>query len=202
MTGVSKIELVKKAFGIFQLYGAKSVSMDEMSYRLNVTKKTLYGYFNNKEKLLGECVKYRISQLEVFKALEDEVLDFLLACYEAYPKLCGDINHRFCYEIRKYYGGIYDRVMVYLADCAMACGKKVESGMINGYIRKDASPELVGLFLREQFFKLFCKDMEASGVDGQMSAEVILTFAYGIATRKGKMYINKKLKERMYDEAY
>ena len=149
MTGVMKMELVRRAFDLFRLYGVKSISMDEISSGLKVSKKTLYRYFDSKEELLKECVKYRISQLEIFKTLDDGLLDLLLASYEAYPGLCRSVERRFCYEIKKYYGGVYDIIMDFLTGYAMACGKKVEAGVANGYIRKYVSPELVYCFLRE-----------------------------------------------------
>jgi AcrR family transcriptional regulator len=37
---------------MFRQYGVKSVSMDDISHRLAVSKKTLYKYFDNKEDLL------------------------------------------------------------------------------------------------------------------------------------------------------
>ena len=97
MTGVMKMELVRRAFDLFRLYGVKSISMDEISSGLKVSKKTLYRYFDSKEELLKECVKYRISQLEIFKTLDDGLLDLLLASYEAYPGLCRSVERRFCY---------------------------------------------------------------------------------------------------------
>lgn len=200
MTGVMKMELVRRAFDLFRLYGVKSISMDEISSGLKVSKKTLYRYFDSKEELLKECVKFRISQLEIFKTLDDGLLDLLLVAYEAYPGLYRSVERRFCYEIRKYYGGVYDVMTDFLAGYAMACGKKVEAAVANGYVRRSVSGELVCLFLRERFFKLFLGEDADTG--DEVYAEMILTFALGISTQKGGSYINKKLKERKYNETY
>lgn len=200
MTSVMKMELVRRAFDLFRLYGVKSISMDEMSSGLKVSKKTLYRYFDSKEELLKGCVKFRISQLEIFKTSDDGLLDLLLACYESYPGLCKSVERRFCYEIRKYYGGVYDVMMDFLEGYTMACGKKVETEVANGYVRRGVSGELVCLFLRERFFKLFLG--EDTDTDDEVYGEMILTFALGISTQKGGAYINKKLKERKYHEAY
>lgn len=198
---MTKTELVKNAFDLFRLYGVKSSSMDDISFGLNVAKKTLYKYFDSKEILLNECVKYRISQLGIFKTLDDELLDILLACYESYPVIWQNVDRRFGRDIKKYYPGVYNSIIEFLVSYAAACGEKVKSGVRNGYVRKNVSKELVYFFLRERLFRLFlCEDIVESGRDGSLDAEMILFFAHGISTSKGGAYINKKLKERMYNE--
>ncbi len=62
----TKFDLVRAAFELFRLYGVKAISMDDLCRELRVSKKTLYRYFDDKEKLLRECVRYRISQMDLF----------------------------------------------------------------------------------------------------------------------------------------
>ena len=196
-----KFELVYAAFELFRLYGVKAISMDDLSRELRVSKKTLYKYFDNKEELLKGCVRYKISQMDIFKTLDDCLLDVLLACYESYPMAYNRIDRRFCHEIRKYYGCVYDFMVEFISGYAVNCGKKVERDISNGYVRKGISERLVCLFLQECFLKLVSNEGDRE-VDEEVHAEMILTFAYGISTLKGDAYINRKLKERRYNETY
>lgn len=198
---MTKFELVRAAFELFRLYGVKAISMDDLCRELRVSKKTLYRYFDDKEKLLSECVRYRISQMDLFKTLDDYLLDVLLACYEAYPKEYCRIDRRFCHEIKKYYRCVYDFMVEFIAGYAVNCGRKVGRDIACGYVRKGVSDRLVYLFLRECFLKLVSSEGDGD-IDEGTYAEMILTFAHGISTLKGGAYINRKLKERRYNETY
>lgn len=68
-------------------------------------------------------------------------------------------------------------------------------------VRKGVSDRLVYLFLRECFLKLVSSEGDGD-IDEGTYAEMILTFAHGISTLKGGAYINRKLKERRYNETY
>lgn len=196
-----KIEILRGTLPLFYTYGVKALSMDDISRLLGVSKKVLIRHFANKETLLKECVKYKMNQEEVFKYADDSLLDMLLNYAEAYPGLYQKIN-RCCYlDVKKYYHEVYRYFMEHLNNHIAACQKKLDEGIANGYISKKTSPGLVYSFLQEHFLRLFF-DNNMSVENTRWITELILTFARGISTVKGRAYIDNKLKKRTYNEAY
>ena len=46
---MKKEDILKAAKELFSMYGYKKVSMNEIAEKANVTKKTIYSYFKDKE---------------------------------------------------------------------------------------------------------------------------------------------------------
>jgi AcrR family transcriptional regulator len=51
-------QIIEKTTSLLKKYGLKSMTVDEISIRLSISKKTLYSHFNNKEELLVECLHF------------------------------------------------------------------------------------------------------------------------------------------------
>lgn len=197
-----KIEIIQSTLNLYRAHGVKSLSLDDISRLLGISRKTLTHFFGSKEVLLNECIKYRISQEEIFKYTDDSLLDVLLNYAEALPKLYQGINQRCCLEIRKYYPETCVFFSNYLHVYAMSCRDKVAEGVANGYIRKRTNPELVYCLLREYFSRLFPVSSSSArySVDISLTTDMIIAFARGISTMKGCTYIENKLKKRVYHE--
>ena len=60
---VSK-QIIDLAITQFMSYGVKSVSMDDLSTQLGMSKKTLYKFFNGKEELIDSCITLYLRQEE------------------------------------------------------------------------------------------------------------------------------------------
>jgi AcrR family transcriptional regulator len=61
-----KSRIIDSASFIFSLYGAKTVSMDDVAHYCGMSKRTLYQYFESKEKLVLSLIEYRVSKHEQF----------------------------------------------------------------------------------------------------------------------------------------
>ncbi len=56
--------IIKSAKELFSIYGYKKVSMDEIARDANVTKKTIYAHFKDKETLFKEIVSNEIQNMK------------------------------------------------------------------------------------------------------------------------------------------
>lgn len=54
--------IIKECTRLFMTEGIKSITMDDVSKHLAISKKTLYKYFSNKTTLLTAVINYKISQ--------------------------------------------------------------------------------------------------------------------------------------------
>jgi len=59
-----RIELIKKISLLYQKYGIKSFTMDDVANELGISKKTLYQYFNDKADLVKQIVLHTVKEQE------------------------------------------------------------------------------------------------------------------------------------------
>lgn len=71
-----KDEILKSARELFTNYGYKKVSMDEIAKNANVTKKTVYSYFNDKESLLKSLIEEELVQMKNIITKHSNETDF------------------------------------------------------------------------------------------------------------------------------
>lgn len=74
-------KIIDSARNLFNKYGYKKVSMDEIAYEAGVTKKTVYSYFNDKDSL--------------FEFFVNEQIQNMKDIYEKYDKENKDITEKF-----------------------------------------------------------------------------------------------------------
>lgn len=72
---MTKNDIISASVRLFQRYGIKSVTMDDIAHHLGASKKTLYTYFNDKEELLLACIDKAASELEhqIAQVRQDEL---------------------------------------------------------------------------------------------------------------------------------
>ena len=83
---MTKEQVMTTALDMFSQYGIKSVSMDDIARNTGISKRTIYEFFEDKETLLQEAIKYHnntmrkiLSELEKgpFTALDVFVEEFM-----------------------------------------------------------------------------------------------------------------------------
>ena len=82
-----KDEILKSARELFTNYGYKKVSMDEIAKNANVTKKTVYSYFNDKESLLKSLIEEELVQMKNIITKHSNETDF----FEGVNKVLYDL---------------------------------------------------------------------------------------------------------------
>ncbi len=187
---------------LYTKFGIKSITMDDVARELGISKKTLYQYVTDKDDLVGKYIDNEIllRQEEIckcfrigFNAIEElfEISSFM-------NKLMRNQNSATEYDLKKYYPahyhktvkarrqGIYDYIMTNL-----------KKGIKEGLYRKDMDLEVIAkLYLwraeNAHFDELFTVE-EFTSV--KLFVELINYHVRGIATEKGIMVLEKKLKE-------
>ena len=55
-----KLEIMERASAVYMKYGIKSVTMDDLSRELGMSKKTVYKYFKDKTDLVNSIIQYKL----------------------------------------------------------------------------------------------------------------------------------------------
>mgnify|MGYP004464534357 FL=1 len=81
-------QIIAAARRLFNRYGFKKVSMDEIAREAGVTKKTIYMYFSSKEELLKYFIQEEIINMKsIVEEVENKKMDFYETVNEAIYKL-------------------------------------------------------------------------------------------------------------------
>ena len=108
------VYIVEKVRQLYQQYGIKSVTMDDVARHLGISKKTLYEYFQDKEDLVRKVVLLDHEKLnKFFGDISDGTLNAveeLLELYKLIHHMFRDYNPSMEYDIRKYYPDLFNNM--------------------------------------------------------------------------------------------
>jgi TetR/AcrR family transcriptional regulator, cholesterol catabolism regulator len=194
------IQIIEKVTPLFMRYGIRSVSMDDISHELGISKKTLYMHFEDKSALVKQTlVRYLQSMGEKFReivSVKRNAIETLFEISQYLGKLLLELNPSIMYDLQKYYpevmGIMNEHKKKHVFNNVKA---NLIKGMEEGYYRKDMNAEIIAI--------LYVSRMDISvnpgilNIGGRNMAEVYdELFRYhvrGIASKKGLDYLEKKL---------
>jgi len=197
MTEIQKI--LKVATEMFFQFGIKSVSMDDISKKLGMSKKTIYIYVENKEDLVRQTVNNHIlnSVYEIqaiFKDSSLNAIDLLVEVAKLNYGILRQMNPSAVYDLKKYYKTCWEIVENH--------HQKFISDYIKDNLRTGIAQELYRNGLNVDIItKIYLSQLQIiSDVslfsNNQFSiADVYVEFLkyhiFGISTEKGIKYFNK-----------
>lgn len=140
-------EILKKARDISFTYGIRSMSMDDISRKLGISKSTLYKYVKNKTELVAKVLEF---ERYGFKNIFDEynfedvnAIDILLTVSKEVSKNFQNVNPSITFELKKYYPKLYQEHIDIRTNFIFEKIKiNLQKGISQGMYRKDLSIEL------------------------------------------------------------
>ena len=101
-----KTRILEAASDAFSQKGIKSVRMDDIAQSLNISKRTLYEIYENKEVLLYECLKTSKAraqeEMTFIAAQQNNVMDIISDIYRSKMSQLQKINPQFYSDLEKY----------------------------------------------------------------------------------------------------
>ncbi len=143
-------QIIQLAMKDFRHLGVRSMSVDDVSRQLGISKKTFYKYFANKEELV-EAVLQSIRNnvvLYVTKFFKGKsAIECIRSLIELHAKV--DSIHKdppFEYDVKKYYPNLYKQHIQYVHDFTrQTLENHLRQGIEEGIYRKDLDVEMYAL---------------------------------------------------------
>jgi AcrR family transcriptional regulator len=194
--------ILLKARELYMKYGIKSITMDDVARELGISKKTLYQYVIDKDDLVGKFIDNEISlrQEEICKCfgIGYNAIEELFEISIFMNKMMQDQNPATEYDLKKYYPvhfqktvkarreGVYEYILLNL-----------KKGVKEGLYREEMNKEIIAkLYLSRiedsHINELFTKEEFASL---RLFVEILTYHVRGIATEKGILVLENKIKE-------
>jgi AcrR family transcriptional regulator len=198
-------QILTTSMALFDKYGIRSVSMDDICREMAISKKTLYQYVDSKGDLVGHLLDYVSDRVGmILSEASDQhlnAIETLLFISKRLGKLFKELksNRGAEFDLKKYYGEIYTKhcegrnqtIIQFLTD-------NLEQGIREGLYRKDLSRELIA--------NLFMKKIEDISdpeffSDGRFSFKkihkvMIESHIRGISNQNGLEYFENRTKTR------
>jgi TetR/AcrR family transcriptional regulator, cholesterol catabolism regulator len=144
-----KVEnIVSRAAKMFMQFGIRSVSMDDISRELGMSKKTLYQYFSNKSDLLGKVLEFSYEDFENsvnrLDGNKQNAIDDLLDLSKVIDSHMKEVNTSVTFDLEKYYPDLYRQNLGKKREFAFSyIRKNLEKGIREDLYRSDLNFDLI-----------------------------------------------------------
>ena len=192
-----KDKIIKKATDMFLKLGFKSVTMDDIACEMCISKKTIYKYFSNKEKLIEEGTEVIHQKIH---ALMDDVIaknhNAIVENFEMrkmFKEMFQSFDHSPAYQLKKHYPEIYQKMMANeIEDCSYVFRQNIEKGIAEGLYRPETDIETAVKFYYTLIFSInenTLLEKEAY----ELEAKALEYHTRAIATEKGITELENQL---------
>jgi len=189
------LNILKQVRRLYQRYGIKSVTMDDVAKHLGISKKTLYEHFTDKEDLVRNVFKFEHDHWAGFLgAIEDKKLNAIEELFEVYKMINAmfrEFNPSMEYDLRKYYPDLFIQVKeVRRKRMFESVFDNLNKGKKEGLYRKELNSKIIAklhVFRTESFFD---NDMftQEEILSFKMFHEVFVYHLQGILNNDGRVF--------------
>lgn len=195
-------DIILKASELFQKFGIKSVTMDDLARELAISKKTLYLYIKDKNDLVDKTV-----DLELFDRLDaiDSILKSELNAIEQQFRINDYINemlkgfsHSSEYDLRKYYPSLHSKIRkiksTRMYDFVV---ENLKKGKKEGLYRKELNEEVIAKLYVARIESLTENNVFTLNecINPEFFLEILIYHIRGIANEKGIGVLEDLLKK-------
>jgi len=198
----STTTILESAAVLFKRYGVKSVTMDDVSRELGISKKTLYQHVENKADLIEKTMRVFIEQeksmiRDIKKMSQDAVHELVMLTRMITQTLC-EVPPNLTYDLQKYYRKCWDIMEDYNRTYIYSVIKdNIERGIKQGAYRQDVHPDIIAkiyagkisIVVDEDLFPLRNYNKE------NLFRQYMSYHLHGIASSKGLKLLAKHTKD-------
>ncbi len=193
-----KDRIKQKAHHLFMQYGVKSVTMDEISEQMGVSKKTIYQYYADKDELVHAVMEDEIQYNQACcirdkQQAKDAIHEIFLAV-EMIQEMFQGMNPSILFELEKYYPTAYEKFTQHkYSFLYKALKENLKRGIYEGLYRSEINTEILVKLRLETMMMPFNQLIFPKNKFSLIKIETELTtnFLFGLATIKGHKLITK-----------
>ncbi|RZK49699.1 MAG: TetR/AcrR family transcriptional regulator [Pedobacter sp.] len=194
-----KTHIIQEADKLFELYGFKSVTMDDIAKHLGISKKTIYQNFNDKNELVKLLIKDRLANLKCINAERSEkaqnAVEEIYLSIQEIKKSVKNLNHKLFFELQKYHPQAWQLLNEYKQKSIYAdIVSNLNRGLAEGLYRPELNVEVIAQVRMNQINMIFNRSeqiLESNLNLSQVLQEISLHFLYGVCNEKGHKLIQQ-----------
>ncbi|MBK7627347.1 MAG: TetR/AcrR family transcriptional regulator [Bacteroidales bacterium] len=183
-------------------YGIKSITMDDVSRELGVSKKTLYQFVTDKDDLVGKFIDNEIAirQEEICKCFRTglNAIEELFEISIFMNKIMRNQNPATEYDLKKYYPEHYQKIVKARREGIYSyILTNLKNGKKEGLYRDDLNNEIIARLYLSRAESIHTNDLFTieEFTSHELFIELIKYHVRGIATQKGIDVLEQKINE-------
>lgn len=187
---------------LYNKYGIKSITMDDVARELGISKKTLYTYVKNKNELVEKVFVYLYEQgsctIKELSNKNHDAVEELLEVGIFMIQSIKNYNPSTEYDLKKYYPELHARFNEIKKERMYdAILKNIEKGKKEGLFRTDMNDKIIAKIQVSRFLNMSSGDYINSS-EMLQPANILELFIYhirGIANEQGLKVLDLKLQK-------
>jgi len=195
-----KLDIIRQVAQLYGTYGIKSITMDEVSRQLGISKKTLYEHFTDKTDLVKSVIHQitteREEQFCKTQKQAQNALEELLSIYGFYLKMLKEVNPSFEFDLKKYYPEIYTELInTRRQRMKEASLQNLRKGKEEGLFRKEIDEDIIVRLQLLRVESISSTDLftHEELYSKHFVEEMFFYHLYGILSEKGVAYLKAHL---------
>lgn len=199
----AKERILVKAHELFNRYGIRSVSMDDIAAQLGMSKKTLYQYFEDKNELVNAVFDTVLAgnkaQCMHYAKKGENAIHEVFMSFDMLEEMLGNMNPSVLFDMQKYHPSAYRKFENFRNDFLYSLIKhNLEKGIKEELYREDIDVEILSRYRLHSVLLSFDPEVFPSNKTRLVYIEQQLLehFLYGLATSKGRKLIEKYKNQR------
>ena len=189
------VAILAKVRRLYQRYGIKSVTMDDIAAQLNISKKTIYEYFTDKEDLVQHVLMFelenRSNELNAIEKQNYNAIEELFEVYKMINAMFREYNPAMEYDVRKYYPDLFMNIKVIRRKRMYESSyNNMNKGKGEGLYRKELNSKIIAKLHVFRTENLFDNDMftQEELTSFKMFHEVFIYHLHGILSHEGRTF--------------
>jgi AcrR family transcriptional regulator len=199
----AKERILLRAHELFNKYGIRSVSMDDIAAQLGMSKKTLYQYYTDKDELVNAVFTAMMEQNQVQckhdrQHAENPIHEIFLA-FDMVQEMFANMNPAVLFEMQKYHPSTFKKFQEYKNGFLYQMIRtNIEAGIREELYRAEIDVDVLTRYRIHSIMLAF--DPEAFPNNRtrlvHIEQQLLEHFLYGLATAKGVKLIQKYKSQR------
>lgn len=199
----AKERILAKSQELFNRYGIRSVSMDDIAAQLGMSKKTLYQYYVDKDELVNAAFEAEINanrdQCMMCTKMGENAIHEVFLSFDMVEELLRTMNPAVLFDMQKYHPTAYKKFQDFRNQFLYKIIRtNLERGVKEELYRPDIDTDILSRYRIHTVFLSFDTDVFPTNKTNLLKIEqqLIEHFLYGLATAKGEKLIQKYKQQR------
>lgn len=198
-----KERILVKSHELFNRYGIRSVSMDDIAAQLGMSKKTLYQYYTDKDELVNAVFDIVLTDnkthcLECSKQGENAIQEVFLS-FDVVEEMLKNMNPSVLFDMQKYHPTAFKKFEEFRNGFLYRIIKaNLERGIKEELYREDIDTDILSRYRLHSVLLSFDTDVFPSNKTQlfHIEQQLLELFLFGMATSKGLKLIQKYKNQR------
>jgi AcrR family transcriptional regulator len=198
MINSTEERILDSAHNLFFQYGIKSVTMDDIAGHLGMSKKTIYSFFDDKDKLVCALTgkEFENQQSDLIKIADQtqNAVEEMMGIIKYLSVMFSKMNRYLIYDLQKYHPNAWKLFSNFKEDCIVkVMQRNIKRGIKEELYRPAVNPRIMALLrMKEAEWALDTEVFPPKEFTlGEVHVQLLEHFLYGIVSLKGYKLIDK-----------